>query len=135
MRSADSGSGSIRDRISDHVAIFSRTASFAFDRAWSEATISSARMASPRYPMLRLARVVDPFSEAAEDPALVRLMSWASTVIRVSLKSGRRGLADDLAGFPAAFLLFSPDTSEMHLEDVKRISTALSAEVTRMAMS
>ena len=103
--------------ISDHVAIFSRTASFVFDRDWSEATISSARIASPRYPMLRLARVVDPFSAAAEDPALVGLMSWASTVVRVSLKSGRRGLADNLAGFPAAFLLFSPDTSEMHLED------------------
>jgi superfamily II DNA or RNA helicase len=103
--------------ISDHVAIFSRSASFTFDRDRSAQTISAAGLASPRYPMLRLAEVIEPGPESERDPVLASLMTWASTIVRVSLKAGQRTLAEDIEKFPAAFLLFSPDITEMHLDD------------------
>lgn len=103
--------------ISDHVTIISRSASFVFDRARSERVIADAGLASPRFPMLRIADVIDPYREADEDQVLASLMSWASTIVRVSLKTGQKDLAEDIENFPAAFLLFSPDITEMHLED------------------
>lgn len=106
--------------ISDHVSIFSRSASFSFDRDRSESTITDAGLTSPRYPMLRLPRVVNALEQAGSDQALAGLMQWASTVVRLSLRSGRADLAEDIEKFPAAFLLFSPDTTEMRLEDRER---------------
>lgn len=103
--------------ISDHVSIVSKTASFAFDRDRSATTIAAAGIESPRFPMLRLARLLDPQHEADGDSVLAGLMAWASTVVRVSLKSGRADLASDIDKFPATFLLFSPAIAEMHLED------------------
>lgn len=103
--------------ISDHVAIISRSASFTFDRARSVDVIRAAGLTSPRYPMLRLAEVIEPAVEAERDPVLTALMSWASTIVRVTLKTGHKTLSEDIEKFPAAFLLFSPDITEMHLED------------------
>lgn len=103
--------------ISDHVGVFSRTASFEFDRAYAEQTIRAAGIESPRFPMLRLARLVDPTRAAADDQVLSVLMSWAATIVRVSLRTGFEDLAKDIREFPASYLLFSPAIAEMRLED------------------
>jgi superfamily II DNA or RNA helicase len=103
--------------IADKVAILSRSGSFLLDREWSKDRIQARGLHSPSYPMLRLARVVDPVLEAHHDPVLAQFLPWSTTVIRVTLKSGRPRLAEEIAEFPAQFLLFSPDIAEMHLDD------------------
>lgn len=103
--------------ISDHVGVFSRTASFEFDRTYSEEIIRAAGIDAPRFPMLRLARVLEPTRAEDDDQTLSSLMSWASTVIRVSLRTGYADLAEDVKKFPASYLLFSPAIAEMRLED------------------
>ena len=103
--------------ISDQVGVFSRTASFEFDRTYAEEIIRAEGIDAPRFPMLRLARLVDPSRVAADDQTLGSLMSWASTVVRVSLRTGYADLAEDIRKFPASYLLFSPAIAEMRLED------------------
>ncbi|MHB1010604.1 MAG: sacsin N-terminal ATP-binding-like domain-containing protein, partial [Propionibacteriaceae bacterium] len=103
--------------ISDEPAVLSRTGSFIFNKAHARSLIESRGISSLRYPTLRLATPVDPDSLALQDAVLRGLMEWASTVIRIPLRTGRPILAADIADFPAAFLLFSPVVRELRLED------------------
>lgn len=103
--------------ISDSPAIYSRSGSFGFDRERSREQISTVVPDAPAYPMMRLARVLDARADAAEDPVLAKLLQWATTVIKVPLKGGRVGLAEDLRNFPATFLLFSPHARRVTLRD------------------
>jgi superfamily II DNA or RNA helicase len=101
--------------VTDGPIIVSRSGSFRFDREWSRQQITDAGIGSPRYPVLRLAQPFDPHS--LHDSTLGSLMEWAQTIVVLPIKAHRDMLADDVAGFPSEFLLFSPDITEVTLED------------------
>lgn len=103
--------------ISDSPAIFSRSGSLAFDRDTARTRIEQIVPDAPNYPLLRLAEPLDPDVERAEDPILAELMSWATTVVRVPLKSGYEQLTVSVGTFPPEFLLFLPKAAEVRLED------------------
>ena len=103
--------------VSDRPEVISRSGSFGFDRAWAEDVIASQVQPAPRYPVLRLAQPLDPSRVADGDPALASLMSWATTIVRSPLKAGHRLLSEDLKGFPAEFLLFSPHVARLDIVD------------------
>ncbi|WP_139224381.1 sacsin N-terminal ATP-binding-like domain-containing protein [Cellulomonas marina] len=111
--------------------VYSRSVSFAFEQGWAERTIREAGFDAPRYPTMRLARVVDAGLAAREDARLAELMEWASTVIVLpGLTADRRAaLTKDLSGFRAEFLLFSPHISEVRLVVEERdVDNRISAE-------
>lgn len=96
--------------------IYSQSISLVFEREWAQRTITDAGFSAPRYPTMRLARVVDPRQAAAKDPVLEELMAWASTVIVLPGLHARGPLLRDLASFRGEFLLFSPHVKGVHLK-------------------
>lgn len=102
--------------ISDRPQLFSRSGSFGFDRERARLRVQEIVPEGP-YPMLRLAEPLDPHRMAEEDAVLRELMDWASTVARIPLVTGYDDLAEDITGFPAEFVLFSPHASQLTLED------------------
>lgn len=103
--------------ISDGPRIFSRSGSFAFDRASARDMIAAVVPDAPAYPMMRTAEAIDPSEEAAEDSVLDRLTDWATTVVKVPLIGSHAELQEDLKSFPAAFLLFSSHAAKLTLAD------------------
>jgi superfamily II DNA or RNA helicase len=106
--------------VSDKPQIFSRSVSLAFDRDWAARTISDVVPGRTHYPLLRVAEPLDAASWAESDEMLADLMSWASTVVRLPLKSGGDAyqlLAEDLRAFPAEFVLFCPHVARLTLRD------------------
>lgn len=109
--------------VTDAPMIFSRTGSFAFDRDWARTQMQEHGLESERYPVLRMARPIDPKQAAGEDRTLAHLMGWAATVIRIPVQKGRRELAASLKAFPAPFMLFANQVSELRLEDTEASET------------
>ena len=106
--------------ITDSPQVFSRSVSFGFDRATAARRIHEIVPGRIHYPLLRLAQPLDPKVHAAEDPILARMMEWATTVIRLPLKKARDFqalVAEDMAAFPAEFVLFSPHVGQLRLID------------------
>lgn len=103
--------------ISDRPRIFSRSGSFGFDRELAESTISRVVPDAPAYPLMRVAAPLDPHAEAQSDPVLKELMEWATTVVKVPLRESSELLSEDIAGFPASFLLFSPHARSLRMVD------------------
>lgn len=97
--------------------VYSRSVSFAFDATWAQDTIRAAGFTSPRYPVMRLARVLEP--GATEDPAVRELMDWATTVVVLPLREHRDRLAKDVRSFPEEFLLFSPHVTLARFVDAE----------------
>ncbi|WP_026252167.1 DEAD/DEAH box helicase [Streptomyces sp. PsTaAH-124] len=122
--------------VTDAPEFFSSTGSFGFDRTWSYAQIKAVPGVTERYgpefdaPVLRMARPLDTQAERASDPVLDKLLTWATTVVRLPLlpKADDR-LGRDMHGnrgkdhgepreeFPVGFQLFSPHVAEVVLED------------------
>ncbi|GAA2147028.1 hypothetical protein GCM10009844_23830 [Nocardioides koreensis] len=105
--------------ISDNPQIFSRSGSFGFDRELARTRINAVVPGAPSFPMLRLAEPLDADRIAENDAILAELMQWATTVVRVPLIRGYEHLAEDVAGFPPEFLLFSPHATEVRLQDLE----------------
>jgi superfamily II DNA or RNA helicase len=103
--------------ISNNPQILSRSGSFGFDRAWAHDQIQQVVPDAKTFPVLRLARPLDPITLARRDPIIEDLMGWATTIVRVPLHSGYDHLTRDIEDFPPEFLLFSPQATEVHLED------------------
>ena len=105
--------------IADRVSVFSRTGSFEFDSYWAANRVRALGIDQPRYPLLRLARPIQPSEHAGKDQVLANLMDGAATVVRLPLTSSSSyaSLAEDIERFPAAFLLFSHGVTELRLED------------------
>lgn len=112
--------------VTDRPEFYSWSGSFRFDAAWCRSEIKArlpdltAINEDDRTPTLRLARPTDPAAAAAADPILEELMSWATTVVklpRTPESVERSWLSEDLARFPAEFMLFSPHVAEVRLED------------------
>ncbi|WP_350274834.1 DEAD/DEAH box helicase family protein [Kribbella sp. HUAS MG21] len=105
--------------ISDSPTVFSRTVSFGFDKAWAAETLKSAGYNFPRYPTMRLARTLDPHTDAeVPDRHLLEFMEWASTVIVLPLSVSHHALSDRLYRFPAEFVLFSPHIRQARLRNL-----------------
>ncbi|MCG7578802.1 DEAD/DEAH box helicase [Mycolicibacterium sp. OfavD-34-C] len=103
--------------ISDRPELISRSVSVRFDRSESERLCRAIYPDSPRTPVLRIGFPFDPAVAAVEDPVLASLMSWASTVVRLPLKSGTEWLAEELFRFPPEFLLFTDHVHELNLRN------------------
>ncbi|MFC8712117.1 DEAD/DEAH box helicase [Streptomyces sp. NPDC057197] len=122
--------------VTDTPEFFSSTGSFGFDRAWSHEQIKAVPGVTERYgsefdaPVLRMARPLDMQAERASDPVLDKLLTWATTVVRLPLlpkaddrlgrdMHGNRGKAhgEPRDEFPVGFQLFSPHVAEVVLED------------------
>lgn len=99
---------------------FSRSVSFDFDADWAASTIAKVVPKAQAYPTLRLARTLDAAAAGQQDPHLDDLMSWATTVVRLPRNLGpAKWLNEDLASFPAEFLVFAPHVKVLVLEDVE----------------
>lgn len=97
---------------------FSRSVSFGFDAVWAERTIEAVVPDAAAYPTLRIAKPLDPTVERDGDPVLAKLMSWASTVVKLPRNLvPARWLNDDIASFPPEFLVFAPHVGELVLID------------------
>lgn len=104
--------------VSETPMLYSSSVSFCFDAARSHREISRIVPAAERYPVLRFAHVLDPHQAAEDDATLADLMSWATTVVKLPLKPGSgTWLSEDLAAFPAEFLIFSPHIARLELDD------------------
>ena len=104
--------------VSRRPEVFSRSGAFGFDAEWAAERIRSVVPSTNVTPTLRVARALDPDAAAADDDMLAQLMEWATTVVRLPRDvAGTEWLSDDLASFPAGFLLFCPHVSELQLDD------------------
>ncbi|UUZ59607.1 hypothetical protein LP418_00040 [Nocardioides sp. B-3] len=104
--------------VSDSPRVYSRSVSFGFDKAWAAARLKGEGYEVPNYPVMRLARVLDPVADgAARDPDPAGLMEWASTVVVASLSADALPLAGRLAQFSPEFVLFSPHVREARLRN------------------
>ncbi|MFE0493124.1 DEAD/DEAH box helicase family protein [Streptomyces albidoflavus] len=122
---------------SDHGAF-----GFGFDRDWSAAEIAEAlgldgaADLSMETPVLRMARPLDVDQERSDDPVLDKLLTWATTVVRLPLMPGAaQRLGHDISGhrsadghttepFPARFQLFSPHVGQVFLHDERAMPPA-----------
>ena len=96
----------------------SRSGSFAFDAEWAIEQIAEIVPDRDRYPVLRVAMVLDPIEAAIDDEVLAELMRWATTVVKLPRDlGGAKWLPEDIARFPAEFMLFSRHVGQLTLED------------------
>ena len=104
--------------VTDRPEFYSRGGSFAFNAELSEEHIRRICPDSDRFPVLRIAEVVDPLAAAAADPVLAELMAWATTVVKLPRHmEDSLWLSEDMRDFPREFLLFSPHVGRLILED------------------
>ena len=106
--------------VTDGPEFYSRSGSFRFDRRRSAERIAKT-VSAERYPVLRLPEPIDPCEERNRDEELQELMSWATNIVRLTLKKGAHGdLVQQIRSFPPEFLLFVDHVRYLTLEDGKR---------------
>ena len=104
-------------RVTDAPEFYSRSGSFWFDKMRSAKRIAEVAQAE-RYPVLRLPQPIDPCNERETDEEMQELMSWATNIVRLPLKSGAHDdLAQQIRDFPPEFLLFVDHVGYLTLED------------------
>ena len=102
--------------VTDVPSIFSRSGSFIFDRAWAASLIRRVAPDARDYPVLRVAKPVDPRVEASGDPILASFMQWAVNIVRLRLKDDADDkIAEQIRAFDAAFLLFVPHVKRLDM--------------------
>lgn len=116
-------------QVSDDPQIFSQSASVKWSTNRSQQLLQSKMPGLAHYPALRLAEAIDPYTEASHDPELSELMSWASTVVKLPLRSNVTWMGKELQEFPHHFLLFSPAIHALEIVDkVQNFSVVWTAE-------
>lgn len=102
--------------VTDAPEFFSRSGSFRFDRDWSAEILSEIAPDMERYPVLRLARPIDPRPAMREHSALLAMAQWANNIVRLPLKAGAHArLAKQMREFPSEFLLFVKHVGRLDL--------------------
>ena len=102
--------------VTDKPEFFSRSGSFRFDRDWSARILSEIKPGMERYPVLRLAKPVDPRAAMKSDSALLEMARWANNIVRLPLKAGAYvRLAEQIEEFPPEFLLFVEHVGKLDL--------------------
>lgn len=103
--------------ISDRPRFYSRSGSFGWDATQAREVIRARVPGEGPTPVLRVAQLLDVEVDRREDAVLDELMSWATTVVKLPLKSGGAAwLAKDVTSFPAEFAIFSPHVGELILD-------------------
>ena len=104
--------------ISDRPRIFSRSASFGFDRSSSERRIREVVPNAISTPVLRVASILDAKKAMDDDAVLATLGAWAVTVVKADLlPAAALRLSSDMAQFPREFVLFSTKVGKFVLDD------------------
>ena len=107
--------------VTDRPEFFSRPVSLRFSDRYSSRLIRERVSAAGdiSLPILRLGEPLDPSGEAESDPVLEGLLKWSVTTVRLARDPGRdtSWLADDLADFPAEFLLFTRHVNQLILDN------------------
>lgn len=97
---------------------FSRSGSFEFDKQWAEARIRQVVPDAPGYPVLRMAKSLDPHQAAEGDRLLASLMTWAVTVVVLPVsEEAREQLQHAMEEFPPEFLLFAKSVASVTFQD------------------
>lgn len=92
--------------LTDRVELYSRTGSVVFDRAAAAERIQRVVPEATQAPAMAYAFPVDVRDQ--RDPVLARLVEWADTIVAFDVNSeDATAIADQLAAFPAEFLLFA----------------------------
>lgn len=117
--------------VTDRPMVFSRSISFGFDASWAKETINAAGFEAPRYPVMRVARVLNAPTVAGADPDLAELMDWASTVIVLPLRARLDELQYEMKQFPSTFLLFSEHIGALDLVDAIPLTPGRRREIRR----
>ena len=103
--------------VTDAPEFYSRSGAFRFDKTRAAERIAEVAQAE-RYPVLRLPEPIDPDKEKNQDEELGELMSWATNIVRLPLKTGARDdLAKQFRDFPPEFLLFVDHVRYLTFED------------------
>lgn len=103
--------------VTDSPVVYSRTGSFAFDRQWAAELFRKEFPGHQRYPIMRIARPLEPRAHFDTDSVLQELSKWATTIVEVPIVRKRDVLAKSVRQFPAEFLLFSRHVARLDLED------------------
>lgn len=106
--------------ISDRPEIISRTGSFRWSEEITQRALAAAGVvhAAEHLPLLRVAEVFDPESEAKADIVLTEMMEWADTIIRLPLLDGTlEQVSRSMSTFRGEFLLFSDSIGLLELDD------------------
>lgn len=102
--------------VSDSPEFYSRLGSFRFDRQHAAQQIAAVAPTGS-YPVLRLPVPTDACKVSEEDEELREMMTWATNIIRLPLKtSAREDLAEQIKNFPPEFLLFVDHVRYLTLE-------------------
>lgn len=104
-------------QVSNSPEIISRTVSMKWDKSWSREAIARVVPQAELYPVLRVARAVDPHSLAQTDDVLRDLMTWATTIVRLPLRGKADWLQNEMERFPGEFLLFSEQIGRLDFDD------------------
>ena len=114
--------------VTDTPEFFSTSGSFRFDRERSTELLRSIAPEIERYPVLRLAEPIDPWPEMESDPDLREMAYWAENIVRLPLKpGGHQTLSNQMAEFPAEFLLFVNHVGRLVLEtDMREVARIVS---------
>ena len=103
--------------VTDTPEFFSQSGSFRFDCERSAELLSPIVPDIERYPVLRLAEPFDPATEIEADPDLREMSYWATNIVRLPLKpAAYQSLAQQIADFPAEFLLFVEHVGSLVLQ-------------------
>ena len=101
----------------DAPEFYSRSGSFRFERRRAAERLAKVSLAD-RYPVLRLPEPIEPNDARETDEELRELMSWATNVVRLPLKTGAYSdLAQQIRDFPPEFMLFVDHVRYLTLED------------------
>lgn len=97
--------------------IFSRSGSIAWSAEKSREQLESLYTGLNNYPLLRIAKPVDPNQESVSDKVLTELMEWSSTIVKLPLDGNYHWLSTEMRNFPPEFLLFSPNITSIEFDD------------------
>jgi superfamily II DNA or RNA helicase len=110
--------------VSDHVQVFSETISFEFnspaareaiDHAIEDGNIQDSVLGGRR-PILRTPTLVDVQGALDNDPILLEMSSWATSVVKLPRLSNSMSLSDQVRNFRTEFLLFANSISSLTIK-------------------
>ena len=101
--------------VSDNPQIFSRTASFEFNAPSTAELFAGIPTPDGRFPLMRVPSLLDAANEAASDPHLAELMTWASTIVKLPLMRDGARLREELNEFKTETLLFMKSVSQLNV--------------------
>ena len=104
-------------RVTDAPEFYSRSGSFRFDKRRTAELITEVASAD-LYPVLRLPEPINPDNAWKSDEELRELMSWATNIVRLPLRTGARTeLTQQIKNFPPEFMLFVDHVQYLTLEN------------------